>query len=112
MKIIEFPSVQRNENNQLTNRSNEAPSLLLQYREGAQGEFLVWANPPARPEESISYRRDRDSCTGRNLSRNLEGRICRDCWTQRLRQIDVVVDSRTARFTERGNLPTERKRHA
>jgi hypothetical protein len=43
MKIIEFPSVQRNQNNQLTNRSNKAPSLLLQYREGAQGEFLVWA---------------------------------------------------------------------
>jgi hypothetical protein len=43
MKIIEFPSVQRNQNNQLTNHSNEAPSLLMQYREGEQGEFLVWA---------------------------------------------------------------------
>jgi hypothetical protein len=39
MKIIDFPSMQRNENATGVNH----PSLLLQYREGGQGEFLVWS---------------------------------------------------------------------
>jgi hypothetical protein len=43
MKIIEFPSSQRTENAALANYSNDAASLLFQYREPAQGEFLVWS---------------------------------------------------------------------
>jgi hypothetical protein len=41
MKIIRFPSTQGNENPSVSNHPN-AP-LLFQYRDGAQGELLVWA---------------------------------------------------------------------
>jgi hypothetical protein len=40
MKIIRFPSIQRNQNPSVSNRPT-AP--LLQYRAGAHGELLVWA---------------------------------------------------------------------
>jgi len=41
MKIIRFPSIQGNVNPSVSNHPN-AP-LLFQYRDGAQGELLVWA---------------------------------------------------------------------
>jgi hypothetical protein len=41
MKIIRFPSIQRNENPSVSNHPT-AP-LLFQYRHGAHGELLVWA---------------------------------------------------------------------
>ena len=43
MKIIDFPSVQRNQHITVANHSKQTVSLLLQYREAAQGEFLVWS---------------------------------------------------------------------
>jgi len=51
MKIIRFPSIQRNENPSVSNHSN-AP-LLFQYRDGAQGELLVWAICVVRAVASI-----------------------------------------------------------
>jgi hypothetical protein len=41
MKIIRFPSVQRNENPSASNHPNA--SLLFQYRDSTHSEFLVWA---------------------------------------------------------------------
>lgn len=43
MKIIDFPSVQRNQHITVANHPKQTVSLLLQYREAAQGEFLVWS---------------------------------------------------------------------
>jgi hypothetical protein len=42
MKIIDFPSVQRNQTVTVTSHPKPT-SLLLRYREGMHGEFLVWA---------------------------------------------------------------------
>jgi hypothetical protein len=43
MKIIDFPSVQRNQPITVADHPKQTVSLLLQYREAAQGEFLVWS---------------------------------------------------------------------
>jgi hypothetical protein len=43
MKIIDFPSTQRNQNVTVAYHPNQSASLLLQYREAAQGEFLAWS---------------------------------------------------------------------
>ena len=43
MKIIRFPLVQENENPSVSDLSNGISPLLVQYREGARGELLVWA---------------------------------------------------------------------
>jgi hypothetical protein len=42
MKIIPFQSPQRNENVVRLDQPREIPSLLLQYRDSAKDEFLVW----------------------------------------------------------------------
>jgi hypothetical protein len=43
MKIIRFPLVQENTNPSVSNLPNEISPLLIQYRDGARGELLVWA---------------------------------------------------------------------
>jgi hypothetical protein len=43
MKIIRFPLVQRDEKATIPNNLKASSSLLLQYRDGASDEFLVWA---------------------------------------------------------------------
>jgi hypothetical protein len=43
MKIIRFPLVQENENPSVSDFPNGISPLLVQYREGARGELLVWA---------------------------------------------------------------------
>jgi hypothetical protein len=43
MKIIRFPLVQKDQNQSVSNLPNEISPLLVQYRDGAQGELLVWA---------------------------------------------------------------------
>jgi hypothetical protein len=42
MKIINFPSIHRNAA-AVANHPKQTAPLLLQYRETAQGEFLVWS---------------------------------------------------------------------
>jgi len=43
VKIIRFPLVQENENPSVSDLPNGISPLLVQYREGARGELLVWA---------------------------------------------------------------------
>jgi hypothetical protein len=43
MKIIDFPSIQENQYVTVASHPKQTASLLLQYREAAQGEFLVWS---------------------------------------------------------------------
>ena len=43
MKIIRFPLVQENKSPSASNLPNEISPLLVQYRDGARGELLVWA---------------------------------------------------------------------
>jgi hypothetical protein len=43
MNIIDFPSTQRNESATVADHPKQTVSLLLQYREAAHGEFLVWS---------------------------------------------------------------------
>jgi hypothetical protein len=53
MKIIDFPSIQRSQNVIVANHPKQTASLLLQYREAAQGEFLVWSICVAAAVSSI-----------------------------------------------------------
>jgi hypothetical protein len=43
MEIIRFPLVQENENPSVSGLPNEISPLLIEYRDGARGELLVWA---------------------------------------------------------------------
>jgi hypothetical protein len=43
MKIIRFPLVQENQNPSVSSLPSEIAPLLIQYRDGARGELLVWA---------------------------------------------------------------------
>ena len=96
-------------------RSRQADSRQQVERSQAQNcRTRAWpttdaaAHQAGRRDEGVLHRRSRDARALGHPPRDRQGRVRLDCRAVGLRQVDAAVDSRPARFAERGSVPAER----